>query len=75
MAYSKAWTTVRSCEAALGFQLLVYTTGGRNGGGASLTPRARALLDAYRAYCQALREQADRLFQAHFAPFLPEDTP
>lgn len=74
MAYSKAWTTVRSCEAALGFQLLVYTTGGKNGGGASLTPEARALLSAYRAYCQALREQADRLFQEHFAPFL-EDTP
>ena len=34
MAYSKAWTMVRSCEAALDMKLLNYSTGGKNGGGA-----------------------------------------
>lgn len=73
MAYSKAWTTVRSCEAALGFRLLDYTTGGRHGGGAALTDDARAMLRAYRAYCAAVRAEAARLFGAHFAPFLGEE--
>lgn len=72
MAYSKAWTTVRRCEAALDCKLLVYTTGGRHGGGAALTDEARALLGAYRAYCAAMQEQAERLFRVHFAPILGE---
>ncbi len=70
MAYSKAWTTVRRCEAALGFKLLDYTTGGRHGGGASLTTAARELLAAYRDFCRDLRAQADALFASHFAAFL-----
>ena len=70
MAYSKAWTIVRRCEAALGFQLLVYTTGGKNGGGATLTQEGQDLLDAYNRYCRRLRDQADALFREEFAAFL-----
>jgi len=67
MAYSKAWTTVRHCEGALGFQLLTYTTGGRHGGGAALTQEAKLLLTRYNAYCDALQREAARLFEEHFA--------
>ena len=67
MAYSKAWTTVRKCEAALGFPLLSYTTGGRHGGGAALTEEAKDLLARYSAYCDALQREAARLFDEHFA--------
>ena len=70
MAYSKAWTIVRRCEAALGFQLLVYTTGGKNGGGAALTQEGQDLLDAYNRYCRRLRDQADALFREEFGAFL-----
>ena len=73
MAYSKAWTMVRNCEAELGRKLLVYSTGGRNGGGASLTEDAAELVTRYRAYCQALEEQGRSLFSSYFAPFLEED--
>ena len=66
MAYSKAWTMVRRCEGALGFQLLSYTTGGRHGGGAALTQEAKDLLVRYNAYCDALQKEAARLFDAHF---------
>ena len=38
MAYSKAWTVIKNSEKALGFPLLSSTTGGKGGGGASLTP-------------------------------------
>lgn len=70
MAYSKAWTIVRRCEAALGFQLLVYTTGGKHGGGAVLTQEAQDLLDAYDRYCRRLREHAGELFREEFGTFL-----
>ena len=44
MAYSKAWTIVRNAEAQLGFKLLHSTTGGRHGGGGTLTEGGPALL-------------------------------
>ena len=67
MAYSKAWKIVKTAEQELGFRLLSSSTGGRNGGGASLTPEAVRLLSAYDAYCAELRACADRLFAVHFA--------
>ena len=70
MAYSKAWTIVRRCEEGLGFPLLVSTTGGRNGGGATLTPEARAILEVYERYCIRLREAADELFREEFQNYL-----
>lgn len=66
MAYSKAWTTVRSCEEALGFRLLDYTAGGRNGGGAKLTEEGRLILTRYTAYCEALNRESERLFSEYF---------
>lgn len=70
MAYSKAWTIVKHCETALGFRLLDYSTGGKNGGGAALTGDARALLEAYRAYCADLLEASERFFAGRFASFM-----
>lgn len=70
MAYSKAWTIMRRSEGELGFQLLVYATGGKGGGGASLTPEAKALLDAYDRYCQRLNDASNALFQEEFREFL-----
>lgn len=69
MAYSKAWTMVRRCEESSGRQLLIYATGGRNGGGATLTEDARRLLASYRAYCRAVEAAADELFAEAFAWF------
>lgn len=70
MAYSKAWTIVRRCEEALDFPLLVSSTGGRRGGGASLTQEARDLLEAYRRYCQRLEDLSQSIFQEEFQAFL-----
>jgi len=70
MAYSKAWTIMRKCEEELGFPLLVYATGGRHGGGASLTPQAVALLAAYDQYCEKLHNASDALFADIFQEFL-----
>lgn len=70
MAYSKAWTILKTSEAELGFKLLHTTTGGRHGGGAALTPEAQALLEAYTAYCAALKSAGKALFEEHFREFL-----
>lgn len=67
MAYSKAWTVIRKSEAALGFPLLQSSTGGRNGGGAVLTAQAERMLAAYDAYCAALEQDAQKLFDEHFS--------
>ncbi len=66
MAYSKAWSIVRRCEEQLGQKLLESTTGGKHGGGASVTEEGLALLAAYRRYCTRLRQEADRLFAEEF---------
>ena len=70
MAYSKAWTVMRNCEAQLGFPLLRSTTGGKHGGGAALTPEAEQLLNAYERYCQRLKTAAESLFEEEFGAFL-----
>ena len=70
MAYSKAWTMVRRCEAQLGFALLHNTVGGAHGGGAVLTQQAMRLLEEYEAYCQEINTYAEKLFQKQFASLL-----
>lgn len=67
MAYSKAWTILKSCEKHLGFKLLHSTAGGKNGGGAALTDDAQKMLIAYDEYCAQLREYADRLTEEKFS--------
>lgn len=62
MSYSKAWNIVKRAEAALGFALLHSTTGGRAGGGATLTENAVRLLRDYADYTRALEQTAQELF-------------
>lgn len=70
MAYSKAWTILRAAETGLGFKLLNSTTGGKHGGGATLTPEAEAILAAYERYCANVRQCAAQLFDEDFREFL-----
>lgn len=72
MAYSKAWTVIKNSEAALGFKLLVSTTGGKHGGGAVLSPEAERLLAAYEEYRNRLRQYAQEQFTLCF-PALAEE--
>ena len=66
MAYSKAWTIIRNSEKALGYSLLASTTGGKNGGGAELTPEGAELLRKYDIFCEELRQYGDTLFSKMF---------
>ena len=70
MAYSKAWTILKDAQQHLGFPLLHSTTGGKHGGGATLTPEAAALLAAYEEFCTELNEHAQTLFAEKFRDIL-----
>ena len=76
MAYSKAWRILHEAEEQLGFKLLDSTVGGKNGGGAVLTPDGARFLAAYDAWAAALRAEAERLFAEHLGPWtVPEAAP
>ncbi len=69
MAYSKAWRILHEAEEQLGFRLLDSTVGGKNGGGAVLTPEGARFLAAYDGWAAAARAEAERLFAQHLAPW------
>ena len=75
MAYSKAWAIIRRAERELGFPLLVTTTGGREGGGASLTEEGRTFLDQYDRFCALVNDHARADFETVFEyRLVPEQT-
>ena len=49
MSYMKAWLLIQHLEMRIRTPLVEISRGGKKGGGATLTPAGRALLDAYRA--------------------------
>lgn len=66
MAYSKAWRIIRTAEEVFGFKMLDSTVGGRNGGGAVLTPRAERLLAAYEEYRADVEAYCGEKFESAF---------
>ena len=66
MAYSKAWAIIRRAERELGFPLLNTTTGGKEGGGASLTEEGRTFLEQYDRFCALVNEHARTDFETAF---------
>ncbi len=66
MAYSKAWRIMKDTEEALGFKLITSTAGGRGGGGATVTPEGRDMLEKYRALEARLNAEAARAAEELF---------
>lgn len=66
MSYSHAWNLVKKLEGQLGFKLLYSQVGGVCGGGASLTPEARELLNRYQEFMKEASEVLDQIFKKHF---------
>ena len=62
ISYRKAWGYIKAMEDRLGIPLVIRQAGGKNGGGASLTPEARSLIAKYVELEGQLREMADRRF-------------
>lgn len=66
MAYSKAWKILKEAEQEWGIALTNRETGGRSGGGSTLTAEAREILARYEAFVRKAGEQLDLLFEQEF---------
>ena len=67
MAYSKAWKILKRSEKAWGFPLTNRATGGKDGGGSTLTPQAYMLMEAYSGFRQDAQREVDLLFERYFS--------
>jgi molybdenum ABC transporter molybdate-binding protein len=54
MSYRRAWTLIREINEAAGETLVEAAVGGKQGGGARLTPHGRAALDIYEKVRQSI---------------------
>ncbi len=66
ISYRKAWGYIKAMEERLGFKLIVRQTGGKNGGGATLTNNAKEFLRKYEALEEGIREGVDNKFRNIF---------
>lgn len=66
MAYSKALKLLKQAEDALGFSLTARTTGGKTGGGSTLTTEGKQWLQQYEAYRDACIKANQALYRQHF---------
>ena len=66
MAYTKALAIMKNAEAALGFPLIIRTTGGKAGGGSILTEQGREWLNKYEAYRDACIQANSKLYLEFF---------
>ena len=64
MSYRRAWTLLDSLNTAFQQPVTEMMTGGKGGGGASLTPFGASIVEAYRAVETSLARNAKRGFTA-----------
>jgi molybdate transport system regulatory protein len=67
MSYRRAWLLTDELNQMFGTRLIEPQHGGAKGGGARVTPRGTAVLDAYRrieAAAEAALEEEKKLFRA-----------
>lgn len=66
MAYSKASKILKQAESSLGFVLTTRSTGGKDGGGSTLTPEGKQWLRQYEAYRDACVKANRDLYRQYF---------
>ena len=66
MAYTKALKLIRNAESALGCTLIRRSTGGKDGGGSSLTEEGKEWLKRYEAYRDACKKANSALYLEFF---------
>jgi len=66
ISYRKAWGYIKAMEERLDFKLIDRQTGGKNGGGATLTKEARKFLKKYEEIEIGINEIVDERFRNIF---------
>jgi molybdate transport system regulatory protein len=64
--YRTAWQRLKESEENLGIRLVETQSGGVDGGGSSLTPAARDLLQRYNEFSKGLEELVNQRFHEAF---------
>lgn len=67
LAYTKALRMIRNAEKALGFPLTWRSTGGKSGGGSTLTPEGKEWMKKYEQYHDACVQANSRLYLEIFS--------
>lgn len=70
--YRTAWQKIHEMESRLGQKLVETQVGGRQGGGAGLTPLAQDLITAFTRFSQDVEQQMTDRFTAVLAPLLAD---
>ncbi|MCR1898078.1 LysR family transcriptional regulator [Irregularibacter muris] len=70
MSYSKAWGVISKIEKHLNIKLLEKQIGGAKGGGSTLTPTAKDLLERYQKMEQEVETSISDIQQKFFDDFL-----
>jgi molybdate transport system regulatory protein len=66
VSYRKAWGYIKAMEERLGLSLVECHKGGKNGGGAELTPEARGFIHKYSQLEDGVRTIVDERFENVF---------
>jgi molybdate transport system regulatory protein len=66
ISYRKAWSYLKVTEERLGMKLVDRQTGGKDGGGATLTENARTILKKYRDMEKGLQKIVEGRFEKIF---------
>ena len=66
--YRLAWERLEEMEDGLGLRLVERHVGGAHGGGASLTPTGRELIERFNAFAASMDHTLRAEFERHFPP-------
>ena len=66
LSYTKGWHIINRAEKELDFELITRVRGGREGGGASVTPRGRSLIEKYKVMQAEIQTLAGEIYQKTF---------
>ncbi len=67
MSYRHAWGMLQKIEKRSGLKLLETQIGGREGGGAKLTPKGKTFLAQYETFSKGLGELIQKKFEKAFS--------
>ncbi len=66
MSYRHAWGIIQKIEKRAGFKLIDTKLGGKEGGGARLTPRGKAFVDRTDSLFRDLQAMVEKRFKRQF---------
>ncbi len=66
--YRRAWEKLQEMEQGLGYKLVDTAVGGAGGGGANLTPEARAVMARFQIFTADFDKQVAERYAAAFGP-------